>query len=125
MTILLSLWGSRALSWALGPGLRVIIIGSAALIAIIWFRSSISSGIKARFEAAQATEIARVVRVEAARHRAIEDELEQARERDRRKAERADLLAAAQEHRIVALSAQVEQSGTCQLPTDLRKALNQ
>ena len=51
MTTLLSLWGSRALSWALGPGLRVLMIGSAALIAIIWFRASIGSGIEARFEA--------------------------------------------------------------------------
>ncbi len=125
MTTILSLWGSRALSWALGPGLRVFMIGFAVLIAIVWFRASIGSGIEARFEAAQAREIARVVRIEAARHRAIEDELEQARENDRRKAERADLLAAAQEHRIAALSAHVEESGTCQLQTDLRKALNQ
>ncbi len=95
MTTLLSLWGSRALSWALGPGLRVLMIGSTTLIAIIWFRATIGSGIEARFEATQAQEIARVMRVEAARHRAIEDELEQARENDRRKAERADLLAAA------------------------------
>lgn len=125
MAVFLSLWGSRALSWALGPGLRVLTITFAALIAIVWFRTSISSGIKARFEAAQATEIARVVRVEAARHRAIEDELEQARERDRRKAERAELLATAQEHRIAVLSARAGKSGTCQLPVNLRKALNQ
>jgi len=125
MTTILSLWGSRVLSWALGPGLRALLIGSATLIAIFWFRASISSGIKARFEAAQAVEIARVVRVEAARHRAIEDQLEQTRDRDRRRFERAELLAAAQELRIATLSAQVEKSGTCQLPTDLRKALNQ
>jgi hypothetical protein len=125
MAVFLSLWGSRALSWALGPGLKIIAITFAALIAIIWFRASISSGIKARFEAAQATEIARAVRVEAARLRAIEYELEQAREHDRRKAERAVLRAAAQEHRIAALSRRAEKSGTCQLPVNLRKALNQ
>ena len=122
MSTIFALWGSRALSWALGPGLKALLLSFAVLTALVWFRASIGSGIKARFEAAQAIEIARVVRVQAARQRAIEDELEQVRERDRRKMERAMLQAAAQEHRIAGLSAR---AGKCQLPVNLRKALNQ
>ena len=122
MTTILTLWGSRVLSWALGPGLKALLLSFAVLTALVWFRASIGSGIKARFEAAQAIEIARVVRTEAARPRAIEDELEAVRERDRRKMERATLRAAAQEHRIAMLAAK---SGKCQLSIKLRKALNQ
>ena len=124
MATLLSLWGSRALSWGIGPGVRMVAIGAAILVALTWFRLSIGSGIKARFEAAQAREIARVTRQQAARHRAIEDALERDRDKDRQRAEKAEATETELRSRITQMLLAVQTNKHCRLSTALRKERN-